>query len=144
MGSDASPATPTTSPRAWRHRFAPQLRQAFDSALARGAIGCCEQVRLELLYSARTAGEFEQLRADLARLPDAPIGQPQWQRALDVYGALAASGPSDHRRVKQPDLLIAACAEAAGWPLLRYDRDFDVIARLTRQHVTAVAPLGSL
>ena len=41
-------------------------------------------VRLELLYTARNAGEFDEVREGLAALPDSPIGKPQWERALDV------------------------------------------------------------
>ncbi|MBA3429254.1 MAG: VapC toxin family PIN domain ribonuclease, partial [Actinobacteria bacterium] len=42
------------------------------------------------------------------------------------------------------DLLIAAAAELAELPVLHYDRDFELIADVTRQPVRAIAPLGSL
>jgi predicted nucleic acid-binding protein len=140
----SSPLLADSSLWGWRHRFDANLHDAWVSALQRRAVATCDQVRLELLYSARNAVEFTQLRADLARLTDAPIEKAQWTRALDVYESLAASGGSHHRRVKHPDLLIAAAAEAAGWPLVHYDGDFDAIASLTGQACVAVAPLGTL
>jgi hypothetical protein len=128
----------------WHGRLTAELRAAFDDAVLRGGVGCCDQIRLELLYSARDSAELARLRADLASLPDAPIGKEVWRRAIDVYAALAEAGPLHHRRVKQPDLLIAAAAEAVGWPLLHYDRDFDVIGTITAQPCIAVARVGTL
>lgn len=43
-----------------------------------------------------------------------------------------------------PDLLIAACAEAAGLTVLHYDADYDRIASLTNQPVQWVVPRGSV
>lgn len=42
------------------------------------------------------------------------------------------------------DLLIAACAEEAGLPLLHYDHDYDLIAGVTGQRCTWLLPTGSL
>ena len=140
----SSPLLADSSVWGWRHRLDSSLHDAWVSALRRRAVATCDQVRLELLYSARNAVEFKRLRADLGRLADAPIEKAQWTRALDVYESLAAAGGSHQRRVKHPDLLIAAAAEAAGWPLVHYDGDFDTIASLTGQGCVAVAPLGTL
>jgi predicted nucleic acid-binding protein len=49
-----------------------------------------------------------------------------------------------HRRVKHPDLLIAAAAESAGVPVLHYDRDFEAIAAVTGQPMRWIAPMGSV
>ncbi len=49
-----------------------------------------------------------------------------------------------HRSVKMPDLIIAACAEAAGAVVWHYDEDFDRIAEITGQPVEWIAPLGTL
>ncbi len=46
--------------------------------------------------------------------------------------------------MKHADLLIAACAEAAGLTLVHYDQDFDAIAAVTGQPMRWVAPQGSL
>jgi hypothetical protein len=77
-------------------------------------------------------------------LPDCPIGKPHWERALDVYEQLARKAGLHHRAVKHPDLLIAAAAEAAGIPVVHFDEDYDLIARITGQKARWLAPRGSL
>jgi len=101
-------------------------------------------VRLELLYSARNAGEFGELRDELAALRDCPVGKEQWDRALWVYEQLAAQGGAHQRSVKHADLLIAAAAEAAGLTVLHYDEDFDRIAEITGQPTRWLADRGAL
>jgi predicted nucleic acid-binding protein len=67
-----------TSAWVWSRRQAyPQLRHAFDTALVDGKLATCDMVRLELLYSARRPDEFEEIREELAALPDCPIGKAQ-------------------------------------------------------------------
>jgi predicted nucleic acid-binding protein len=121
-----------------------ELRHAFDVALVDGEIATCDMVRLELLYSARNASEFGELRDELAALPDCPVGKEQWDRALWVYERLAAQGGAHQRSVKHADLLIAAAAEAAGLTLLHYDEDFDRIAEITGQPTRWLAGRGVL
>lgn len=133
-----------TSAWVWTRAVGGQLRSEFDEAVVDGAIATCAMVKLELLYSARNASEFADLRADLGSLPELPIGEAQWKRALDVYGQLAQQGGMHHRSVKHPDLMIAAAAEAAGIPVLHYDEDYDRIAAITGQAVRWLAPRGSL
>ncbi len=101
-------------------------------------------VRLELLHSARSIDAFRATRSDLAYLPECPIAVEDWQRALDVYEALAAQGGKRQRAVKHRDLLIAAAAESAGVALLHYDEDFDRIAAVTGQPTRWLAPRGTL
>lgn len=67
----------------------------------------CDMVRLELLYSARNAGEFAAIRDELAAMPDRPFGKARWGWALWVYGQLSAQGAAHQRSVKHADLLIA-------------------------------------
>lgn len=54
-------------------------------------------------------------------------------RALEVQLLLAGQGR--HRAPSIPDLLIAAAAELAGLTVLHLDKDFDLIASITGQHV---------
>jgi predicted nucleic acid-binding protein len=134
-----------TSAWVWsRRRAYPQLREAFDSALVDGELATCDMVRLELLYSARNPEEFAEIRQELSALPNCPITQTQWQRALWVYEELSARGGTHQRSVKHPDLLIAAAAEAAGITILHYDEDYDRIAEITGQPMRWLAPVGSL
>jgi predicted nucleic acid-binding protein len=130
---------------AWANRHKDlAVREGFDDAVQAGAIATCPMVVLELLWSARDLTSFRALRADLEALVVVPIDARVWRRAADVFEALASEGPLHHRRVKLPDLLIAAAAEAAGLGLCHYDRDFETISAVTRQPVRAIAPLGSL
>ena len=133
-----------TSVWVWTRAVGGQLRADYDKAVVDGAIATCAMVRLELLYSARDAGEFADLRADLSALPDLAIDAAQWDRALEVYARLSQQGGMHHRSVKHPELLIAAAAEAAGVELLHYDEDYDRIAAITGQPVRWLAPRGSL
>ena len=58
---------------------------------------------------------------------------------LDVQEQLARQGGLHHRSVKVPDLVIAACAEAAGATLWHYDEDYDRIAEVTGQPAEWIA-----
>jgi predicted nucleic acid-binding protein len=122
----------------------PSLRREFDDAVVQSAVATCDMVKFELLHGARNAREFADTRLRLDLVPQCPIGPREWQRALDVYEELAKQGGLHHRRVKHPDLLIAAAAESADVPLLHYDSDFDAIAAITGQAVRWIAPRGSL
>lgn len=134
-----------TSAWVWSRRAAlPALRHEFDTALVDGALATCDMVRLELLYSARNADEFAEIRQELAALPDCPVGNEQWKRALWVYEQLSARGGAHQRSVKHADLLIAAAAEAADLVVLHYDEDYDRIAEITGQPTRWLAPKGTL
>ncbi len=99
---------------------------------------------LELLWETRDAEEFRRRRVLLGALGHLPIGPAEWRRATDVFELLADQAPLRHRRVKLPDLLVAAAAESAGVRVCHYDADFDVIASVTGQPVRAIARVGSL
>jgi predicted nucleic acid-binding protein len=75
-------------------------------------------------------------------LPEAAVTADVMDRALQVAGAMAASGR--HRGAKPIDLVVAAAAEAAGLAVLHYDDDYDRIATITGQPMEWVAPAGSL
>jgi len=134
-----------TSAWVWSRRVAfPELRDAFDAALVDGDLATCDMVRLDLLYSARNASEFAEIREELGALDDCPIGKDQWERALWVYERLSARGGAHQRSVKHPDLLIAAAAETADIAVLHYDEDYDHIAAITGQPMRWLAPKGTL
>ena len=128
----------------WSARAGGALRHEFEEAVVDGRVATCDMVRLELLHSARNVAEFRLTRGDLEHLTNCPSSVEQWQRALDVYEALAAQGGKHQRSVKHPDLLIAAAAESAGIAVLHYDEDYDRIAAVTGQPTRWLAPRGSL
>jgi len=101
-------------------------------------------VRLELLWTTRDHQDFAVMRDKLEALRSAPMGDRVWRRAIDVFELFAERGPLHHRQIGIPDLLIAAAAELAQFTVLHYDRDFELIAKITGQPVRALAPPGSL
>lgn len=133
-----------TSAWVWTRAVGGQLREDFDGAMIEGEIAICAMVRLELLYSTRNAEEFAQLNRDLGALPELPLAEAQWDRAVEVYGRLAQQGGLHHRAVKHADLLIAAAGEAAGVEILHNDEDYERIAAITGQRVRWLASRGSL
>jgi predicted nucleic acid-binding protein len=128
---------------AWTNRHKGEAVEAdFDARILAGEIATCPQVVMELLWTAQTPRDFDELREDLAALPQLPIDGATWERAVEVWHALVHAGR--HRQAKIPDLLVAASAEIAGVPVCHYDADFDAIAAVTGQPVRAIAQLGSL
>ena len=118
----------------------PMAAQRLDEHINAGTLAVCEIVALELLYSARNASDYERLRTALETLPWLHTSESALVRALGVQRELAHSG--QHRR-PLPDLLIAATAELAGAVVLHYDKDFDLIAKITGQPVEWIVPRGS-
>jgi predicted nucleic acid-binding protein len=103
--------------------------------IERGLVRIATVTLLEVGYSARNAPE---IRAALHEPPVAampieyatPVAE---DRAIEVLTLLADRG--HHRAPSVPDLLIAAVGEAAGLVVLHDDKDFELIAEITRQSV---------
>ena len=104
----------------------------------------CMPVLVELLYSAQRPDDFHYMRREYGTLTTCPIGPPEWDRAVEIYGLLADRGPLHQRQVGHADLLIAAAAESAGVPVLHYDGDFDLITEVSGIDTRWVRPRGSL
>ena len=129
---------------AWHRATKPKIAVAWEERLIADTLATCAQVRLELLYSARSADNYEELSAELLALHQLPCTAEHFERALEVQHQLAGRGGLHHRSVKIADLIIAACAETAGATLWHYDEDFDRIAEVTGQSAVWIAPGGSL
>ena len=129
---------------AWHHSTQPEVADEWIRHLERDRLGICDQVRLEILWSARSAEDYDALARELSALRVIPSAASTFQRALEIQRRLAHAGGLHHRSVKIADLVIAAAAEAAGATVLHYDADYDRIAELTRQPVRWIAPRGSL
>lgn len=106
------------------------------------ALGICDPVALELLYSARGKADYVRLASDLEGFRSYGLDGRIAARALQVQSLLAER--SNHRGPKPVDLLIAAIAEINRLVLLHYDRHFDAIARVTGQPAEWLARRGSL
>jgi len=100
-------------------------------------------IRLEVLFSAQTARDYDAISFELDALHQLPCDALALNRALEVQRLLAHSRPL-HHRVAIPDLIIAAVAELTGAAIWHYDRDFERIAAITGQEVAWIAEPGSL
>lgn len=114
------------------------------AALSADQVGVCDQVRLEILYSARSANDYDALAAELDGLTRIEMGSRTFTRATEVQRELAHVAGLYHRSVKIADLIIAAAAELSGTVLWHYDEDYDRIAEITGQRTEWIAPRGAL
>ena len=131
---------------AWSGRAAPRTQtcaSAFDTALVDGELATCDMVRLELLYSARNADEFAEIREELAALPTA--------RSARSSGSARCGSTSNSAPRRRPPALGQASrpADRRGGRSgrsrgLHYDEDYDRIAEITGQPTRWLAPKGSL
>ncbi|MGQ0743312.1 MAG: PIN domain nuclease [Acidimicrobiales bacterium] len=112
-----------------------QDAEAWASRVQRGLVRIATVTRLEVGFSARSAGELRaaMVQSPLASMPLEYLTPAIEDRALAVQAALADRGP--HRAPSIPDLLIAATAELAQLTVLHRDRDYDLIADITGQPV---------
>jgi predicted nucleic acid-binding protein len=87
----------------------------------------CAVTRLELLYSARSASDYELLEDDLQQFRDLRMDAETFAVALGAQRELAARG---QHRLPIPDLLIASCAQQRGADVLHVDRHYDTLAQV--------------
>ena len=106
-----------------------------------GQVATCAVIDLEVLYSARSLGDYEQILAERGALPALALSETVGSRSVDVQHQLARRG---QHRVPLPDLLIAATAEINGVAVIHYDADYDRIAQVTGQPTEWVVPRGSI
>jgi hypothetical protein len=101
----------------------------------RGLVRIATVTLLELGYSTRTAGDLRDglTASPVAAMPVEYATPAAEDRAVEVLMQLADHG--HHRAPSIPDLMIAALAERAGLVVLHDDRDFELIAGITRQPV---------
>lgn len=105
-----------------------------------GLLATCGAVEVEILCSARSKGEAEAIREELAGFDWLPRPDEVWDRASEIHAGLISTG--NWRAVSVADLVIAATAERHGAIVLHYDGDFDMIATVTGQRTEWVVPAG--
>jgi predicted nucleic acid-binding protein len=127
----------------WARSSKPAL-QWFGPAVEDGRIAVCDQVAMELLWSARDIADFRATEAALLACPWFAVEPSDWEEARRVFRELAALGPLHHRQVKIADLLIAAVAARNSLVVVHYDSDYDTIAGVTGQPTRWAAERGSL
>ena len=109
--------------------------------LVDGYVATCPIIDLEVLYSARSRSDYEEILVERGSLPWLPINEAVTARAMAVQRLLAQRG---QHRLPLPDLLIAAVAEINDLTVIHYDADYDRIASVTGQATEWVIPRGSV
>jgi predicted nucleic acid-binding protein len=104
-----------------------------------GLIATCAIVDLEVLYSARSLGDYEAVLEERRSLDSAPITPEVMATAIDLQRALARRG---WHRISIPDLIIAAAAKHAGLVVLHHDAGFERIAEVGGADHEWVVPKG--
>jgi predicted nucleic acid-binding protein len=117
---------------------------AWLDALDGEHIVICVVVALELLYSARTRTDVQQLDAQLSELPDLPISRSTLSAARGAMVELAGKGSDGHHRVPPQDAIIAACAAEHGCAVLHYDAHYDRLSSVLDFDSVWAAPRGSV
>jgi predicted nucleic acid-binding protein len=127
----------------WGRADREEIRDEWSAALEAGQILTCQVTVLELLYSARTVGEFVEIQEELGALRIVAVTQTVCDAAISAMGQLAAHSDRYHR-IPIPDYLVAACAQDVAVGVLHYDHDFDRLAEVLEFESRWVAPPGSL
>lgn len=126
----------------WHWARHPAARAALQTQLDRGTVATCAIVDAELIVSARSEREANDMTKERRALSWLPTPDEVWDRVLATQLALVKT--SQHRSVKLPDLIIASVAQRNDAAVLHYDHDYDTIARVTNQPTHWLVPPGSL
>lgn len=112
-------------------------------ALDQGRIGICAATEFEILFSARSADEYRDVKQQLADVYAwHAIPEDAWMRVLAIQEAMSRTG--EHRAASVADLLVAITAQAHELTVLHYDHDFDTFARHTTVKTRWIAEPGTL
>ena len=128
----------------WHRRGNPAVIERLADLFVADEVAITEPIRLEVLFSARSAQEYDAMSRELDGLQPAPCGNSELRRALEVQRLLAHKAGLHHRSVKIPDLLVAATAELANLTVLHYDEDYERVGAVTGQSTEWVAKRGSI
>jgi predicted nucleic acid-binding protein len=85
----------------------------------------CAITRLEILFSATSAADYDEQQAALALFRDLRVDAQTMAAAESAQHELAIRG---QHRFSLPDLIIGACAQQHSADVLHVDRHFDVLA----------------
>lgn len=119
----------------------PAVDDRLRPLVSNGRIATCAVVDLEVLYSARSAREYDEVLVERQSLEDAPITPEVTALAISLQQALARQG---QHRLPIPDLLISAAAKLAGLTVLHYDADFERLAAVGGAAQEWIVPAGSI
>jgi predicted nucleic acid-binding protein len=107
-------------------------RARWEQQITAGLVAICPIVELEILYTARSKSDRDELVGLLhAAFAWVPMPERVFERGAQIQAGLTTRGA--HRSAGAVDLLIAATAELHALILLHYDRDFDQVGEVTGQ-----------
>jgi hypothetical protein len=107
-----------------------EIARPWVDAVTVGLVAVCPAVEAELVRTARSRTDRDQLRRDLRGLFTwQPMPDGVWRDVEQLQDRLA--DVSQHRGPSVVDLLVASTAAAWGLTVLHVDADFDTIARVT-------------
>src|SRR3954465_752926 len=116
--------------------------ERLEPLITGGLVATCATLDAVALYSARSPGEYEQVRADRREAYEyLPANDGHWQRAFDAQRALARTGR--HRAVGIADLLTAVLAAEHGTTVLHYNSHFEIAAEVLDFEHRWVLPRGT-
>jgi predicted nucleic acid-binding protein len=119
----------------------PDVRTVVETLAARGQLARPTICDLEVGYSARNAGDWDDLLGALSAFVAIETTAAHLRRALQVQRLLAERS---QRGRKIPDLLVAAAAEEQALTVLHYNSDFDLISQITGQPSRWVVASGTI
>ncbi|MGH9920772.1 MAG: PIN domain nuclease [Nitrososphaerales archaeon] len=119
----------------------PAVAARLGPLLEDGLIATCAIVDLEVLYSARSLVDYEEVMVERRSLDSAPVTPEVMDSAIDLQHALARRG---QHRIPIPDLVISAAAKNSGLVVLHYDADFERIAEVGGAHQEWVVAHGTI
>jgi predicted nucleic acid-binding protein len=112
-----------------RLRRGRDIESRWVDAVQAGLVGVCPVVEAELIRSAASKADRDQLRDHLRSLFGwHPMPDDAWRFVERVQDGLVDLG--QHLGPSVVDLLVAATADAWGLTVLHVDADFDTIARV--------------
>ncbi|HVQ89936.1 MAG TPA: PIN domain nuclease [Mycobacteriales bacterium] len=116
-------------------------RARWEQQITAGLVAVCPIVELEILYTARSKSDRDELVELLhAAFVWVPMPDRVFERSAEIQSGLTARGT--HRSAGAVDLLVAAAAELHALVLLHYDRDFDQVGEVTGQPTLWLAEPG--
>ena len=122
------------------HGVESALTDRLDRALAGDEAVCiCGLIMTEILQGIRGDGQFRRLRRLLQELLYLPMSVEAYVLAAEICRAARQRGRTIRKTV---DCLIAACAIRNRVPLLTPDKDFGIIAEVSRLRIAAPQPPG--
>ncbi|KFK90629.1 ribonuclease [Streptomyces sp. JS01] len=104
------------------------LQAAWSDAIEAGTVASCYPQRVEFLYGARNAREYDEIVEMFSDLyPDVSVPKSAGRWITSVQHRMARAG--QHRSASAVDLIIAATAAHHGLTVLHDDLDYRTVAR---------------